>query len=106
MKYKYKRLKFCYFKARPAGTSSHIEYLLLEAGADLNQPLDQGRQARPGHSLGIAHQDHVSSSGSGSGSGGEGVTELCPLHQWSLPLVDMAKLCQYQRESTNTSDIT
>lgn len=48
-------LKFCYFKAGKAGHSSHhVEYLLLESGGDLNPALD---------SLGIAHQDHVSSNG-------------------------------------------
>ena len=87
MKYKYWDTEVCYFKAEKA-EENQVEYLLLETDPDPNPDLEESP------SLGIAHQDHVSSE------------ERCPLHQVSLPLIDTDKLCQYQQESSNGSHIT
>ena len=46
--------------------------------------------------LGIAHQDHVSSEAS----------EACPLHQVTLPLVNIGKLCQLQSANQSDTNIT
>ena len=50
--------------------------------------------------LGIAHQDHVSSRGGGEAS------EACPLHQVTLPLVNIGKLCQLQSANQSDTNIT
>ena len=46
--------------------------------------------------LGIAHQDHVSSH----------VSEVCPLHQVTLPLVNIVKLCLLQAANKSDTNIT
>ena len=48
--------------------------------------------------LGIAHQDHVSSRVSES--------ELCPLHQLRLPLVNIVKLCLLQAVNQSDTNLT
>ena len=81
-------LIFSSFKAAQAGQaghSSHVQSLLLEGGLDPSQARDERVLPMPGK-LGIAHQDHVSSRVSES--------ELCPLHQLRLPLVNIVKLCR------------
>ena len=93
MKYKYWETEVCYFKAEKA-EENQVEYLLLETDRDPNPDLEESP------SLGIAHQDHVSSEEE------EEEEERCPLHQVSLPLIDIDKLCQYQQESSNSSNIT
>ena len=49
--------------------------------------------------LGIAHQDHVSSR-AGQAS------QVCPLDQVSLPLVNIGKLCQLQSANQSDTNIT
>ena len=86
---------FSYFKAGQAGHSSHVQSLLLEGGLDLGPGRDERVLPMPGK-LGIAHQDHVSSR----------VSQVCPLHQVSLPLVNIGKLCQLQSANKSDTNIT
>ena len=98
MKYKYREScsDVSYFKAGAgqAGHSSHVQTLLLEAGLDVTPGRDERVLPMPGK-LGIAHQDHVSSH----------VSE-CPLHQVTLPLVNIVKLCLLQSANKSDTNIT
>ena len=90
---------FSYFKAGKAGQSSYVQSLLLEGGRDVTPGRDERVLPMPGK-LGIAHQDHVSSRGGGEAS------EACPLHQVTLPLVNIGKLCQLQSANQSDTNIT
>ena len=97
MKYKYREScsDVSYFKAGQAGHSSQVQSLLLEAGLDATPGRDERVLPMPGK-LGIAHQDHVSSR----------VSQVCPLHQVSLPLVNIVKLCLLQASNQSDTNIT
>ena len=87
---------FSYFKAGAGQTGhSHVQSLLLEAGLDTTPGRDERVLPMPGK-LGIAHQDHVSSH----------VSEVCPLHQVTLPLVNIVKLCLLQSANKSDTNIT